>query len=269
MSISSKAHDDRREGPAISAEGTVETTNRPANLADERVCRARTYARAAFVAFAVIFVCLFLSARYAFCAPQTAPFTCGACHQKAPKALPLSHKGYDMKNTSMCFVCHRLKGKAKPLGEKIHLIHMQRGSDPVSDCLSCHAATAQGEVLFPGLGMKAAADRMTKLKSLFVSAATSEYLDHRHGEKGISCPQCHSSRDYIEGSKEPDPQAQCVKCHGDFPEMAKKTANASYEQNPHKTHLPDLECSACHHGHRAFEDACSTCHNFGFKAPKK
>jgi hypothetical protein len=201
-----------------------------------------------------------------FSAPQMKPFTCSACHDDGAGILPSSHKNHDIRNTASCVGCHFLNGKAKPLGEKIHLVHVRKGVDTIKNCHSCHEATTGGEVAFPQWSMKVSAERMEKLKALVISSMTSTYLDHRHQGKGVSCMACHAKPDYIEGRKEVDTQPQCVKCHGDYPAMIAKTAKSRYDKNPHKSHLPDVPCSACHHGHQAFEDICSPCHAFGYKA---
>ena len=201
-------------------------------------------------------------------AQKASPVKCVTCHKTPAQVLPASHKGYRLDKTTPCFTCHKPEGKAKPLGEKIHTVHLQKSANTMKNCFSCHAAAKGGEVVFPGYpDMKGTKDRMQSLFAFFTSWTNSPYLDHSHQQKGFYCLGCH--KNYVDEYEATDTQAQCVQCHGDYDEMIKKTANPAYENNPHKSHFVDLKCSACHHGHKEFEDFCAKCHNFGYRAPKK
>lgn len=198
-------------------------------------------------------------------AQKAAPVQCASCH-KATKILPANHKSYSLQTTGKCFDCHKVDGKAKPLGEKIHTSHLQKSPAKMKNCLSCHTASKDGEVTFPGRpGMKASKDTMPGLHKYFESWMTSDFLDGRHHRKEAYCLDCHT--DYVDEYTAGDTKAACVGCHGDDAEMAKQTAATKYMQNPHKSHYVDLKCSACHHGHKPFQDFCAQCHPFGFKAP--
>ncbi|MCX5906009.1 MAG: cytochrome c3 family protein [Deltaproteobacteria bacterium] len=200
-------------------------------------------------------------------AQKASAVTCTACHKTAAKILPESHKGYNMKTTALCFNCHKVEGNAKPLGEKIHAVHLQKSPEMMKNCFVCHQADKAGEVSFPSRpAMKAQKDQMGKLSPFFSSWTGSSFLDNRHRQRGLYCLGCHS--DYVDEYTADDTQAACVKCHGDYPEMIKKTSKTKYSHNPHQSHYVDLKCSACHQGHKEFKDYCAQCHSFGYKTPK-
>lgn len=88
-----------------------------------------------------------------------------------------------------------------------------------------------------------------------------QFLADRHQTKGQTCASCH---------KESPPKSNvasaiCLQCHGDAEKLAIKTREV--RPNPHDSHLGEMACDKCHHGHKASEDACGQCHNFGFKTP--
>jgi hypothetical protein len=61
----------------------------------------------------------------------------------------------------------------------------------------------------------------------------------------------------------------CLGCHGNFDELAQLTVNTQCaEKNPHKSHLGEIECTVCHHAHRASQAYCLKCHsNFEMDIP--
>ncbi len=188
---------------------------------------------------------------------------CSGCHRALLPLLPASHKGYKITGPSACFTCHRPKGKAKPLGERIHTLHLERKPGVMNRCLSCHTVNKQGAAAFSFPGMKADQARMEAVRDFFKSWASSPYLDHLHKEKGVYCLGCHSN--YLDEVEAGETQEGCIRCHGGYEEMIKRTAKSCYEKNPHKSHYIDLKCGVCHHGHGPFTDYCAKCHNFGFK----
>lgn len=213
----------------------------------------------------VVCCCLFLR-QILIAEERTSPITCGGCHKAGTSILPASHKSYSMENATLCFGCHKAGGKGKPLGEKIHLAHANKSPETMKECFSCHVAGADAMISLPGRDTEISKERMEKLQAFFLSWMTSSYLDDQHRRQGLACHSCHS--DPVNESKASEVQTGCVKCHGDTVEMAGKTAALSYANNPHNSppHSGG-ECSACHHGHKAFEDACGMCHKFGYKAP--
>jgi len=198
-------------------------------------------------------------------AMEVAPVKCAPCH-KSMKIFPESHKGYSLQATGKCFGCHKVNGKAKTLGEKIHETHLRKSPATMKDCFSCHKATKKGVVTFPGRpGMKASKEKMPGMYKYFESWMGSEHLDGSHRLKGVYCLDCHA--DYMDEYAVENTKPGCVECHGGDEEMANKTKATKFMQNPHKSHYMDLKCSACHCSHKPFEDFCAQCHPFNFKAP--
>lgn len=92
-------------------------------------------------------------------------------------------------------------------------------------------------------------------------AQQKSFLADRHGAKGINCAACHKESP----PKAVAPSAVCLGCHGDAEKLAMKTG--ALRPNPHDTHLGDMACEECHHGHKPSVDACAKCHHFGLKVP--
>jgi hypothetical protein len=91
--------------------------------------------------------------------------------------------------------------------------------------------------------------------------AKSGFLADRHKGAGIECSGCHKETP----PKEEPAMEACLKCHGPYEKLAAK--GEKLEHNPHASHLGELECSNCHHGHKPSVDYCARCHTFGFKVP--
>lgn len=83
------------------------------------------------------------------------------------------------------------------------------------------------------------------------------YMSDRHVTKGMECKSCHGDAN----PQKPVETAKCLECHKSFEEISKKTEDMS--PNPHSNHIvdsQDLDCSSCHHAHKANELYCSQCH---------
>ncbi len=86
------------------------------------------------------------------------------------------------------------------------------------------------------------------------------FLAGRHTATGMDCAACHK------GSPEKKPSMTvCLECHGPYDKLAAK--GEKLEPNPHMSHLGELECDNCHHGHKPSTDYCAQCHAFGLKVP--
>ena len=75
---------------------------------------------------------------------------------------------------------------------------------------------------------------------------------------GLNCATCHDS-DKVSDS-ETEINAKCTMCHNPA-DVAKKTEKEGMP-NPHKSHLGDVQCTACHSGHNPSVAYCSNCHDF-------
>ena len=82
------------------------------------------------------------------------------------------------------------------------------------------------------------------------------FLADRHKKNGVACGACHKEAP----PNHPVPMAVCLGCHGGYETVAQ--ANAAVDPNPHDSHEGALECSSCHHAHKASENYCSKCHSF-------
>jgi Cytochrome c3 len=83
------------------------------------------------------------------------------------------------------------------------------------------------------------------------------YLSDRHVAKGMECTSCHGDTT----PQKPVETPKCLECHTSFDEISKKTVDMS--PNPHANHLidsQDIDCSSCHHAHKANELYCTQCH---------
>jgi fumarate reductase flavoprotein subunit len=81
------------------------------------------------------------------------------------------------------------------------------------------------------------------------------YTADRHVALGMKCSDCHG-----EGAKKPVSGDKCLSCHESIDAVAKQT-NGVLDPNPHAGHVGDLDCTLCHHGHKANELYCNTCHS--------
>jgi hypothetical protein len=92
-------------------------------------------------------------------------------------------------------------------------------------------------------------------------ADKTNFLADRHQGQGMTCATCHKESP----PKASVPDARCNSCHGPYAGLAELTKKV--EPNPHASHLGDLACDTCHHGHKPSVDHCSSCHTFGLKVP--
>lgn len=85
--------------------------------------------------------------------------------------------------------------------------------------------------------------------------AADKMLADRHVERGLKCESCHTTM---------PPKAVntdgCLKCHVSYEKLAARTDKNDI--NPHDSHLENLDCGACHHGHKKLVLACDECHEF-------
>ncbi len=90
----------------------------------------------------------------------------------------------------------------------------------------------------------------------------------------LTCNSCHGDKTPTSVSAEESlatANQNCINCHGD----AKAVAAALLpklvhkEINPHASHLVQIDCVTCHHGHTAGEAYCQQCHAFDMTMPPK
>ena len=90
--------------------------------------------------------------------------------------------------------------------------------------------------------------------------AGTAFLAGKHKSMGIDCVGCHKAT-----PEKPPLMTICLGCHGPYDKLAAR--GEKLEHNPHASHLGELECDNCHHGHKPSTDYCARCHTFGLKVP--
>ncbi len=84
-----------------------------------------------------------------------------------------------------------------------------------------------------------------------------------HQDNGLNCDDCHQ-----ENPPAKDVAGKvCLDCHAKGDRKKVQELTKEIEPNPHEDHEGGLDCTACHHEHKASEDHCVACHSFGFKTP--
>jgi hypothetical protein len=86
--------------------------------------------------------------------------------------------------------------------------------------------------------------------------AVAQFLADKHKVSGVSCSDCHKEST----SKEPATEV-CMSCHKDYKDKATSSID------PHNAHMSYSNCGDCHHAHKASENQCQGCHNFGITTP--
>jgi fumarate reductase (cytochrome) len=89
------------------------------------------------------------------------------------------------------------------------------------------------------------------------------YLADAHAEKKIACVSCHGNQPRLDDS-ETAINRKCVTCHGPLDDIA--VGNKGHI-NAHRSHLGEINCTTCHHGHAAPEVYCNNCHAFALAIP--
>jgi fumarate reductase flavoprotein subunit len=88
------------------------------------------------------------------------------------------------------------------------------------------------------------------------------FLAGLHDRESIPCAGCHGQDINALDDGEQLVNANCVGCHATLAELGKKAAG---HINPHATHLGEIGCTVCHHGHLASKPYCLNCHDFELK----
>ena len=96
------------------------------------------------------------------------------------------------------------------------------------------------------------------------AAPADAFLADTHAKKQINCEACHGTGGAAVDDNEQPVNMNCIKCHGASSELAKK---ATGHINPHKSHLGEINCTTCHHGHALSKAYCLNCHDFAMNIP--
>ncbi len=94
-------------------------------------------------------------------------------------------------------------------------------------------------------------------------AAPAGSLADIHKGMGTACKGCHGDSLKVDDN-ETIVNGQCVSCHGNLEAVGKKS---TAHINSHKSHLGQISCTVCHHGHTASRAYCLNCHAFDLPIP--
>lgn len=106
-----------------------------------------------------------------------------------------------------------------------------------------------------------------QIKIIFENINKGKFIAASHAGNDISCSSCHDD-DMFEIGTEIDNET-CFSCHESYEALAEQTKNIVVpEQNPHKSHLGEMDCTVCHHVHSRSRSYCLQCHsNFDMPIP--
>ena len=97
------------------------------------------------------------------------------------------------------------------------------------------------------------------------AGSSAALLADLHAKNDVNCVACHGdSKKITVDDNESIANKNCVTCHGT---LAALSANSKEAINPHKSHLGDISCTTCHHGHDASKAYCLNCHTYEMKIP--
>ena len=90
-------------------------------------------------------------------------------------------------------------------------------------------------------------------------------LAELHKARQIGCADCHGTAKKITvDDSEKAVNQSCIGCHGDLDAVGVK---AKGHINPHKSHLGQINCTACHSGHSRSQAYCLKCHTYDMPIP--
>jgi fumarate reductase flavoprotein subunit len=97
------------------------------------------------------------------------------------------------------------------------------------------------------------------------AGSSTALLADLHAKNDVNCAACHGdSKKITVDDNESVVNKNCTTCHGT---LAALSANSKEAINPHKSHLGDISCTTCHHGHAPSKAYCLNCHTYEMKIP--
>jgi len=189
--------------------------------------------------------------------------SCGQCHPDVGKVLPPKHVAVKGESIVYCLPCHKSLADKIPnaFSTRIHRAHAA-----TTDCGLCHAITPRKSFTVDGEKRSIGAFSPAQLELIRKSTASwasSSNLDNIHARKNFVCSPCHG-KNPIPMDTEADVNGRCIACHGTLAKLAAKKAAAI---NPHQSHLGEIACTTCHHGHTTSRAYCLNCHSFKMPIP--
>jgi hypothetical protein len=190
--------------------------------------------------------------------------SCASCHEDFAAVLFKGHPAVKGKDIKACLSCHEPDMTGKPqknaYSARMHLAHLPpRGT---LDCTACHNWTPGRSFGLAGVKGSWGApkkDDVASMKRIFLSWASSQYMDNRHAKTGVVCAGCHGKD--LARSDDTVENPRCLECHGSMEKLAKKTEPKDFpDRNPHKSHLGEINCTVCHRAHAESKVYCLGCH---------
>ncbi|HMA96790.1 MAG TPA: flavocytochrome c [Polyangiaceae bacterium] len=106
-------------------------------------------------------------------------------------------------------------------------------------------------------------DAATPLVSL--KTKLPEFLADSHHDRHFNCQDCHSDTAGLKlDDNESAENARCIGCHGTLGQIADRDGATI---SVHRSHLGEINCTACHHAHTYSQASCGNCHFFQTKIP--
>jgi hypothetical protein len=190
--------------------------------------------------------------------------SCASCHQDFDSVLPKEHPAVNGKDLTACLPCHEPNMEGEPrkndYSVRMHLAHVPpKGT---LGCTACHNWTPGRSFGLIGVkGSRGAPKKedMGLMKEIFLSWASSQYMDNLHAKAGVDCVGCHGKD--LARADDTVENPRCLECHGPMETLAKKAEPKDFsDRNPHKSHLGDINCTVCHHAHGESKVYCLDCH---------
>jgi len=101
--------------------------------------------------------------------------------------------------------------------------------------------------------------------SRLLAAAEGAALAQLHQANKVTCADCHgTAKKVVVDDSERGVNQRCINCHGNLDVLAVKGTG---HINPHKSHLGEINCTACHRGHEQSVAYCNGCHTFNLPMP--
>jgi fumarate reductase flavoprotein subunit len=145
--------------------------------------------------------------------------------------------------------------------------------------VSCRAAlvckTRKAFTMHPRLVLSAAVIAAVAFAAAALAQSPPPNLASFHAQKlNLPCAACHGESN---PAAVPPEQAlatadqKCTGCHGDAKTVAAALRPKLKDKNinPHASHLVQIDCVTCHHGHTAAESYCVQCHAFDMPMPPR
>ncbi|AJY71932.1 Mcc [Geobacter sulfurreducens] len=190
--------------------------------------------------------------------------SCRPCHADFKGKLGERHPAVKVDSIGNCLPCHKANAKKQagknPFSTRIHTPHATAQSGV--ECKLCHEIKPGARFAVKGSKQdigKPADEDLEATTRIMAGMSGATFMASGHYAQGVPCSGCHGAGfpaigDTVENDK-------CLACHGSYDKLAETTKpKTAYEPNPHRSHLGDIACTACHYGHQKSVLYCKDCH---------